>query len=134
MSSAGADNETAVFPPTDDAPYESRSLVRNFLTEHDADDLVDIGLVLTSELVTNVIRHAHSPVQLDLEWQAETLRVEVRDGSSIIPAVAELANADGGFGLRLVDRLAADWGIRQLDDGKAVWFTVRREHPPGDSA
>jgi len=101
-------------------------LVRDFLRRQGADDLVFAGELLMSELVTNVVRHAHSQIDVEVTWTDETLRAEVRDGSSIIPAVSELANADGGYGLRLVDALAQDWGIRQLDQGKAVWFTLDR--------
>lgn len=117
---------SASYAPNTQAPHESRELLRAFLTRLGADDLIFVAEVLLSELVSNVVRHAHSQIDVDLSWDDETLRVEVRDGSSIIPAVAELADADGGFGLRIVEALAHDWGIRQLEHGKAVWCTIRR--------
>ena len=31
----------------------------------------------------------------------------------------------GGFGVRLVDELAASWGVDDLvEDGKCVWFEI----------
>lgn len=118
---------SAAYEPDADAPHESRALVRRFLEQQGADDLSYVGEVLMSELVSNVVRHAHSPIHVELAWNDDTLRLEVRDGSSILPAVAELANEDGGYGLRIVEALSEDWGVRALDDGKAVWCSVRRE-------
>lgn len=117
---------SATYAPTTDAPHASRRLLRDFLGRRGAADMSFVGEVLLSELVSNVVRHAHSPIEVDLSWDDGTLRVEVRDGSSILPAVAELADEDGGYGLRIVEALSEDWGIRQLDDGKAVWCTLTR--------
>ena len=117
---------SATYPPTADAPHESRVLVREFLADQGADDLSPAGELLVTELVSNVVRHARTSVELDLEWADDTLRLEVRDGSSILPAVVELANQDGGYGLRLVEALARDWGVRPLESGKAIWCTVTR--------
>ena len=100
--------------------------MRDFLSRQGADDLSYVGEVIVSELVSNVVRHAHSDIHVELGWDGETLRVEVRDGSSILPAVAELANEDGGYGLRIVEALTRDWGVRPLDGGKAVWCTLDR--------
>jgi anti-sigma regulatory factor (Ser/Thr protein kinase) len=120
---------SAEYTPDADAPHESRSLVRRFLAQQGADDLSYVATVLVSELVSNVVRHAHSPIHVELGWEDDTLRVEVRDGSSILPAVAELATEDGGYGLRIVEALAQDWGVRPLADGKAVWCSVHRGSP-----
>ena len=117
---------SATYEPTDDAPHESRVLVRDFLAER-ASDLTFAGELLVTELVSNVVRHAHSPIEVDLTWTDDLFRVEVRDGSSILPAVAELADEDGGYGLRIVEALARDWGVRQLAEGKAVWCTLSRD-------
>ncbi len=114
------------YEPEHNAPHEARAFVREFLLGEGADDLVFVSQLLLTELVANVVRHAHSPIQVDLSWEHEMLRAEVRDGSSILPAVADLADEDGGYGLRIVDALAQDWGITRLEHGKAVWFTLRR--------
>jgi anti-sigma regulatory factor (Ser/Thr protein kinase) len=117
---------SATYEPTNEAPHESRVLVREFLVDRGATDLSFAGELIVTELVANVVRHAHSPIEVDLSWNDEMFRVEVRDGSSILPAVVELANEDGGYGLRIVEALAQDWGVRQLDEGKAVWCTLTR--------
>ena len=56
------------------------------------------------------------------------MRVEVRDGSSILPAVRDAArDAERGRGLALIESLADDWGISQERRGKSVWFEVPPE-------
>jgi anti-sigma regulatory factor (Ser/Thr protein kinase) len=125
---------SATFTPQHDAAHESRVLVRDFLNRQGASDLADDGELLISELVSNVVRHAHSPVEVDLHWEHDTLRADVRDGSSILPAVEDLAGADGGYGLRIVAAIARDWGVTQLEKGKEVWFTLGGDRMRGGAA
>ena len=76
----------------------------------------DVALVF-SELATNVIRH--SGVGSDEEFQVRmygdlaTLRIEVEDSGAgfDLPAMLPLKD-DGRWGLRLVERIAATWGLR----------------------
>jgi anti-sigma regulatory factor (Ser/Thr protein kinase) len=103
--------------------------LREFLDACDADDLAPTAELLTTELVTNVVRHAVTPLTVDLAWNDPTLRVEVRDGSSIVPAVSELPAVNAGYGLHLVRNLARDWGVNTSDDGKAVWILLDRQSP-----
>jgi anti-sigma regulatory factor (Ser/Thr protein kinase) len=117
---------SATYAPTTDAPHESRKLVREFLARQGADDLAPAGELVVTELVSNVVRHARTSIELDLAWDDDQLLLEVRDGSSILPAVVELGTEDGGYGLKLVEALAQDWGIRPLDRGKAIWCTMTR--------
>jgi anti-sigma regulatory factor (Ser/Thr protein kinase) len=84
-------------------------------------------VLVVTELVTNVVRHAATQIHVHAEFEAPNLRVEVRDGSSVLPAVVDLVDEEYGRGLRIVQELATDWGIEQRDDGKAVWFTVTVE-------
>jgi len=100
------------FEPTTSAPASSRRFLREFLDACDADDLAPTAELLTTELVTNVVRHAVTPLTVDLAWNDPTLRVEVRDGSSIVPAVSELPAVNAGYGLHLVRNLARDWGVK----------------------
>jgi len=120
------DSISSEYAPGYDAAHHARVFVRDFLSREGASDLVFVGELLLTELVANVVRHAHSPVNVTLTWDRDTLRAEVRDGSSILPAVADLADEDGGYGLRIVDKLAQNWVITQLEHGKAVWFTLSR--------
>ena len=121
------DSVATDYEPNYDAPHESRAFVRAFLMRQGAGDLAFVGELLVSELVGNVVRHAHSPIHVELTWDDDTLRAEVQDGSSILPAAVDLATEDAGYGLRIVEAIAQDWGVRQLESGKAVWFTLNRE-------
>jgi PAS domain S-box-containing protein len=78
------------------------------------------GLVV-SELVTNAIRHATSPIQLRL-IRGRTLICEVSDGSSTAPHLRRARAFDeGGRGLLLVSHLTQRWGTRQTPHGKTIW-------------
>lgn len=78
------------------------------------------GLVV-SELVTNAIRHAGSPIQLRL-IRDQTLICEVSDGSSTAPHLRRARVLDeGGRGLLLVSQLTQRWGTRQTPHGKTIW-------------
>ena len=77
--------------------------------------------LVVSELVTNAIRHAQSPIQLRL-IRDRTLICEVSDGSSTAPHLRRARAFDeGGRGLFLVSRLAVRWGTRQTPHGKTIW-------------
>jgi anti-sigma regulatory factor (Ser/Thr protein kinase) len=86
---------------------------------------VDSALLLTSELVTNALRHSRGTVVLDISCSFGQLRVEVHDTSGSVPIQAEPA-ADGetGRGLLLVETLSAEWGFYRTDLGKAVYFIL----------
>jgi len=83
-------------------------------------------MLLTSELVTNAVIHATTPVELTLSGHDGRLRVLVEDGDDRIPAPVpiERSGPHGGFGLQIVERLASAWGVAPRDNGKAVWFEV----------
>jgi two-component sensor histidine kinase len=91
----------------------------------------DAFLLMTTELVTNAVRHA--PPDADGKF---TLKLEVIDTTAraiVIDAGPEFefdratfdADTDNHFGLRFVDQLASRWGL-SLDGEKAVRFEVDR--------
>jgi anti-sigma regulatory factor (Ser/Thr protein kinase) len=106
-------------------------------------DLADVAL-LTSELVTNAVRHAAGPVvTLVVSCSEGQVRVDVHDTSGVLPETADVpADAESGRGLHLVASLAREWGFYRTPAGKAVYFTlasgpdpapgVGGRHLPGD--
>lgn len=61
---------------------------------------------------------------------ADRLRVEVADGSAVLPAAQEAAiDWERGRGLHLVDRKAS-WGVERSLEGNTIWFAVA---PPAGS-
>ena len=55
----------------------ARSVVRSRLQEWDLDDLLDTAMLLTSEVVTNVIVHTASAPELELTQDGSALLVRV---------------------------------------------------------
>lgn len=88
-------------------------------------DPADVVL-LTSELVTNAVRHAGGPViTLVVSCSRGQVRVDVHDPSSVLPEVADVPpDAESGWGLHLVASLADEWGYYRTPAGKAVYFTL----------
>ncbi len=88
-------------------------------------DVVEVAALLTSELVTNAVRHAKGSIRLRMRREPTALHVEVDDDSAEPPVAMNVdATAIGGRGVILVDRLAAAWGVVTRHGGKAVWFRL----------
>lgn len=88
---------------------------------------VDAAALLTSELVTNAIRHAQGPLTIEVVADTTTATVKVIDGDRWrLPVIrrGQSSSALDGRGLTIVDRLAAEWGVEVGDAGKTVWFTA----------
>ncbi len=82
-------------------------------------------VLLVSELVSNVVLHARTPLEISLRTRAKCVRVTVTDQSPVIPAIKRYApDSVTGRGLTMVDTAADRWGIEERADGKAVWFEV----------
>lgn len=112
-------------PPVPASVPEARRLVRNLLAVVERDDLEDTAALVVSELVTNALLHAGTPIHVAARVEDATLRVEVRDGSSHLPVPRRYASTSGtGRGLLMVEQLVDEWGVQLHDDGKTVWFTL----------
>ncbi len=85
--------------------------------------------LVVSELVANAVMHGWGPVGLILEGVSEGLRIEVTDLNPEPPrALEDRIDRVGGFGMRIVERLAA-WGWRPQGEGKVVWAVVAPRGP-----
>lgn len=106
---------------------------RRWLQSHLAGDdpvLVDDVVLLASELVTNVVLYARTPLVVSLRADEQGIRVEVCDESPALPAQRRYGtDAASGRGLALLERLASRWGAEPLPGGagKAVWFRLERQ-------
>ncbi len=84
-------------------------------------DLAMTSELIVSELVTNAVRYAASPIRLRMLCDAR-LTCEVADASSTAPRLRHARITDeGGRGLFLVAQLAHRWGARYTADGKIIW-------------
>jgi anti-sigma regulatory factor (Ser/Thr protein kinase) len=93
--------------------------------------LCDAALLLTSEVVTNSLLHARSPIRLTIELTGNGVRIAVTDASTVIPAMRPRSqSATTGRGLLLLSRLADEWDTDVTDAGKTVWFTLSGGRDP----
>lgn len=134
MAERGAGTgESASIPGGAEAPSKARALMTDLLGEQaPAETLHDLQL-LTTEIVTNAVRHAevdeNGTIHLNVVATSEVLRVSVTDpGGESIPQIRELdVNVPGGMGLFLVDQVSERWGFERSDDGATeVWFELRQ--------
>jgi anti-sigma regulatory factor (Ser/Thr protein kinase) len=85
-------------------------------------DAFDAAALLTSELVTNSVKHSHSDwVEVAITLTTDVLRIEVsdQDRHTIRPRTPDF---DGGWGLTIVGELATRWGVERHSAGKTVWI------------
>jgi anti-sigma regulatory factor (Ser/Thr protein kinase) len=89
------------------------------------DDLLDTVLLLTSELVTNAVIHARTPLEVGITVTDRSLVVTVHDED--LNTAPERGAREGGWGLGLVRELADDAAMeRHVAAGKTAWFRVSR--------
>jgi GAF domain len=138
---------TAAYQPVPAAAAAARRFVRDTLCSWELagersgpgdraepDTLVDDAVLLTSELVTNAVLHAGTPVHVtcrllgDLSGGAVEIAVLDRRPAQIRPdgphSAAEAAERTNGRGLQLPSELASAWGVTYARAAKAVWFRL----------
>jgi anti-sigma regulatory factor (Ser/Thr protein kinase) len=108
------------------AAAEARDYVRAAICAWHVPVDPDVAVLLTSELVTNAIRHeAGETITLAVNYSLGQLRVDVHDTSCSLPVVVETpGDAETGRGLMLVATLSAEWGFYRTSAGKAVYFSL----------
>ncbi|MFD3518014.1 ATP-binding protein [Streptomyces sp. NPDC058657] len=126
------------FPAEPNAVRTARHAVRDTLHGWGLDEVVDVSVLLVSELVTNALRHASGPIGVRLVRLATpartagtagaapaVLRVEVSDPLPDPPRERSAGPDDeGGRGMQLVACSAQRWGTRRGKTGKTVWFEL----------
>ena len=120
-------------PPAPDSARQARRFVAEVLTDAHEDELVDVATLLTSELVTNGIVHAHTELRVGEDGTERCVRVEVTDGNPALPARREYdESAMTGRGMEMVELLSHEFGAEPIDDdGKRVWFRLVRGDATG---
>jgi anti-sigma regulatory factor (Ser/Thr protein kinase) len=116
-------------PADSTAPSRARALVSTEVGDSigSAGDLVAL---LTSELVSNAVRHTESHDVIVTVEVGDPVRVEVVDeGPGFELPIPKIADTPGGWGLVLVDRLADSWGTRAGYGHHGVWFELGGNAP-----
>jgi anti-sigma regulatory factor (Ser/Thr protein kinase) len=117
-----------------DAAADARRALAELRADLDP-PLMETLRLLVTELVTNSVRHTEcDSVTLKVAVGKAAVLTEVVDEGPCFDAEAVVAaeskmdgrNPDHGWGLFLVQRLARDWGVKQDDGSKRVWFELGR--------
>lgn len=108
--------------PVPDACRQARQVVTQACATWRRRESTATATLVATELVANVVRHAHTTMELTLGLRRGRLCLTVRDGSRRLPRTADPSLADaGGRGLHLVRALTESWGVLPITDGKVVW-------------
>ncbi|WP_137994378.1 ATP-binding SpoIIE family protein phosphatase [Streptomyces vilmorinianum] len=86
-------------------------------------ELRDLGVLATSELVANSLKHGTPPMRLRLRRTDRRLIIEVTDGDDHLPRRRRAETEDeAGRGISIIATIASSWGSRRTPGGgKAVW-------------
>ena len=114
--------------PVSGAARHARNVTTEACLRWDLPDLTAPASLIASELVSNVVDHAHTLMTLRLDLRERYLNIAVWDGSAVQPPRPGPLPLDSrrGRGLLLVDATAHAWGWLPSTDGKVVWASLRR--------
>lgn len=107
---------------------------RDFVRAHAPDlpsDTEDVLLLLTSELVTNAVLHARTPLEVGVTVTQRSVVVTVHDLDLTRSAQQPSPAREGGWGLGLTTALAQQSAMEvHAEGGKTAWFSVPRGAMP----
>ena len=89
--------------------------------------VIELAVLLVSELVTSAVVHARDPICLTIYTDANWVRIEVEDQGRGRPALRSGTEDQlEGRGLQVVDKFATDWGTERRATHKVFWFEIAR--------
>jgi anti-sigma regulatory factor (Ser/Thr protein kinase) len=122
----------ATVPCGPEAPFLARRTVSCWLEGRTHAQLHEDAGLLVSELVTNSVQHAGQPPGAPIHIRAAAVnglvRIEVQDHGLGPVRPRAPGPRSGGYGLHLVNVLAARWGVSH-DPGTRVWFELAAPCP-----
>ena len=115
-------------------PYSvqmARFYIRAALSYHDLSSYAEDAEMVTSEIMTNAVKHAGAQtigLELTSLEGSKAVAIVVTDPSPLPPVTLDLADgAERGRGLHIVAALSTRWGWRPQGTGKAVFAILTRE-------
>ncbi len=124
MAGVGLESR-ASFPGVPESAGQARRFVSDTLRSAGRPEVVEVAVLLVSELVSNAVLHAGTDIELVVRVLPDRLSVEVHDrtgGQAIRRRYSSLSGT--GRGLMLVEELAGGWGTVVTATGKFVWFEL----------
>jgi anti-sigma regulatory factor (Ser/Thr protein kinase) len=109
------------------ASSAARAWVTTLMDRWGVSHVTETAILLTSELVTNALRHGESAPAITAAIAAGFLEVGVTD--TMPEAAPQVVATDdptvvGGRGMAIVEALSVEWGTAVLPEGKQVWFRL----------
>jgi anti-sigma regulatory factor (Ser/Thr protein kinase) len=134
MAVAATETTSLIALTLPSTPYSvqmARFYIRAALTYHELGDYAEDAEMVTSELVTNAVKHSGA-LKFDIEVMhladSGAVAVIVTDPSPHPPVKRDLSEGtEHGRGLNIVEALSASWGWRPQDPGKAVYAILAGE-------
>jgi anti-sigma regulatory factor (Ser/Thr protein kinase) len=121
---------TMTLPPEPESPSIARNLVGDACLAWGVPDLLFPSRLVMSELVTNAIEHARTPIGVVVSLRGG-IHLSVSDGAAAPPVLRRLARPrrgrpldERGRGMQLVTATASAWGWLPTRTGKVVWATL----------
>jgi anti-sigma regulatory factor (Ser/Thr protein kinase) len=107
----------------------ARAALRGWLASQLQPHELDTATLLTSELVTNAVRHGSGLVTLRASIDDDRLLVEVIDEGGGLEQLLRERNLEhvGGWGLKIIDAESSRWGSHE--GTTHVWFELERHGP-----
>jgi anti-sigma regulatory factor (Ser/Thr protein kinase) len=114
-------------PPDPPSVGDARRALTDYTRSHAVpDNLAESGVLVISELVTNAVLHAHTPILVLADYDHGTLTLAVQDGEAALPTLLPAdTEREGGRGVAIISHLGGTWGIQRTVLGKMVWVSLR---------
>ena len=113
-------------PPDLAATVTARQVVEGVCRAWHIEHVLETAQLVITELVSNVVRHARTAMEVSLEVSPGALRLAVRDGEPRAPqpGAAGDSMAETGRGLLVIQALTTGWGATPTEHGKVVWAVL----------
>ena len=123
-------------PTGPQAPLAGREAIKDWLDGRAPYAVRADACLLTSEVISNSVRHAGlpsgSPLHITAAVYDDTVRVAISDHGHAGAVRRRQPDASGGYGLQILHLIAARWGVEH-DHGTRVWFDLATPHSAGPS-
>lgn len=118
-------------PPRRSSPARARRFLADACSSWELPaEVTEVAVLAVSELVTNAVLHAATPLLLLVDHDGHNLTLAVADGEAQLPALSTpKPDAESGRGVAIVDQLGATWGTQRTALGKTVWVSFPIESP-----
>jgi anti-anti-sigma regulatory factor/anti-sigma regulatory factor (Ser/Thr protein kinase) len=112
--------------PTPDAPSRARGFTAATCAQWRVPAAAEQSLqVIATELVTNAVVHAGTPLVVVLRRSHRTIKIAVIDQDERLATLRRVdPSSVSGRGLMLVEAFASTWGCAETTRGKCTWASI----------